>query len=616
MHTTIKFLSIALAMLLVSSHLTYAKQTPFTLLNAQKRTITKDSLDAIQAEQAKAMVSSPGRALVFSDTKADLVIVTGPESDMLSYRIQGIRNPTLVVRAGSTLHILFVNVDDDMMHNIRVGDVKVPDTFGTVGTPPLPPSENETFSAQDIRIQALLPGKYPYFCSYRNHAKNGMRGWIVVANANASMDEMMRLASDTTGTSEDRGMAGMKMGGMNMGEMGGMNRGQTMPMTGMLRTESMSQEGSGTSWLPASSPMYMTMLRFDDWTLMLHGLISPRYDDQGGPRGASKFDAPNWGMAMIEHDVGKNGKISGDLMMSLDPITENGKGYPLLLQSGETYQGIKLVDYQHPHDLFAEVAGTYSQRFSEYSSGYIYLGYPGEPALGPPVFMHRPSAMANPNAPLSHHWMDATHITFGVATAGVTAGDWKLEGSYFNGSEPDENRYNFDPLKLNSYSGRLSFNPTNDLAFQVSTGFLNNPEGDGVSVIRTTGSAIYTRNFGDGNWWSTTAAWGENHEVDILNLEAVLLESQYTLNDWNAYFRGEYVQKTNSELNLAANPDKINDVEAVTLGMTRNLFHIEAIGVDFGAQGTYNVVPPSLDSLYLAHPLAFEVYFQIHPSLR
>src|SRR5205823_6600481 len=149
-------------------------------------------------------------------------------------------------------------------------------------------------------------------------------------------------------------------------------------------------------------------------------------------------------------------------------------------QTGESYQGVKLVDIQHPHDLFDEISVAYSQRFSESIAAYLYAGYPAEPALGPPVFMHRPSAMSNPIAPLSHHWIDATHVTFGVATAGVVLNNWKLEGSYFNGREPDENRYDFDPIQLNSYSGRLSFNPSNDLALQLSSGLIKNPEGDGI----------------------------------------------------------------------------------------------------------------------------------------
>jgi rusticyanin len=593
------------------AHLTYARQTPFAVMESHRRTIPKDTLEALEAAQPKAMVSTSGNALIFPDSIAYLIVRTGPENDMLSYRIQGLRNPTLVAHAGASIHILFVNVDDDMPHDFRVGDVKPPDTTGADGTMLLPHSEDETYSAEELTIHAVQPGKYPYFCSYRGHAINGMSGWVVIVKVETSMEEMMDIGVDTA-RNETPGRHGT-MEGMQMDE--GMGMDHEMVMSGVLRTEPMSQEGSGTSWLPASSPMYMWMTRFDDWMLMLHGDIMPRYDYQGGPRGASKFDAPNWFMGMLGHSVGSDGQFTTHLMMSLDPIMEYGKGYPLLLQTGETWQGVKLVDFQHPHDLFDEVSVVYSQRLSDKSSAYLYLGYPGEPALGPPVFMHRPSAMSDPNAPLSHHWMDATHITFGVATAGITVGNWKLEGSYFNGSEPDEDRYNFDQLKLNSYSGRLSFNPTDDLALQVSSGFIKNPEGDSVDVVRTTASVIYTKKFENGNWWSTTAAWGQNHEIDHLNLGALLLESQYDWKCWTFYGRAEYVQKTNGELSIIESPDKINDVEAVTFGLTRKLFRITSLDVDLGMQGTYNFVSPSLASLYTAHPLAYEIYFAIHPSL-
>jgi hypothetical protein len=605
------------------SQYTYAKENPFVLLEAHRQIVTKTQLDSMESAHAKTQVSKNGSALILSGNRSDLIVRTGPESDMLSYRVEGIRNPVLIVRSSSILHILFVNVDDDMTHDLRMGDVTPPDTIGTVGSARLPHSDEDNYSAEEMILRIQEVGKYPYFCSYKTHAANGMRGWIIIVDAGASSDEMMQLAMDTSGTFDEMGMGSMherKQGveEMQMGDMTGMNMEHSMEMSGMLRNESMSQEGSGTSWMPASSPMYMWMNHCggpDDWTLILHGDIMPRYDHQGGPRGANKFDAPNWFMAMAGHPIGPNGQLTAHVMMSLDRLTEGGKGYPLLLQTGETWQRVKLVDVQHPHDLFDEISAAYSQRFSDNSSAYLYLGYPGEPALGPPVFMHRPSAMSNPNAPLSHHWMDATHITFGVATAGIAVATWKLEGSYFNGSEPDENRYNFDQLKLNSYSGRLSFNPTDNLSFQISSGFLNNPEGDSVDVVRTTASAIYTKKFESGNWWSTTAAWGQNHEVDHLNLEALLIESQYDWKCWTFYGRAEYIQKTNGELSIIESPNKINDVEAITFGLTRKLFRILSLDVELGGQGTYNFIPPSLVLLYTEHTLSYEIYFAIHPSL-
>ncbi len=569
----------------------FAQSAPFTLVEHQERMISADDFGKIEAA---APTKSSGDALLLTESMDSLVVRTGPGNDMLSYRIQGLRNPTLVLRAGTAVHILFANVDDDMPHDLRFGGLP-PDTAGTVGTTRQPYSENEMYSAEDIVIRANTPGYYPYFCSYRDHAAKGMRGWIVVTSSTATEQAMINAAGEI----ENAG--GSSAGAMNM--------------SGVLTTEPMSQEGSGTTWVPAATPEYMRMYQAGDWSLMLHGDLFPRFDYQGGPRGGHRIDAPNWGMLMAERAVGTEGQFTAHLMMSLDPLTIGGQGYPLLLQTGETWHGVKLHDAQHPHDLFSELSVAYSQKLADNSSAYVYVGYPGEPALGPPVFMHRSSAMSNPNAPISHHWMDATHITFGVLTAGVAVGSWKLEGSYFNGSEPDENRYDFDPIKLNSYSGRLSFNPTDNFALQISSGLIKNPEGDGINVIRSTASAIYTEQFGDENWWSTTAAWGQNHEVNSLTFNALLLESEYNWPDWSVYGRGEYVQKTNGELVLPlADSNAVNNVDEVTLGLTRKLFSAASIDVDLGVQGSINFVPPALDPFYSEHPAGYEIYLSIHPS--
>ena len=179
----------------------------------------------------------------------------------------------------------------------------------------------------------------------------------------------------------------------------------------------MSRESSGTSWIPDSSPMYGRMFMFGESMLMLHGAIFPRYTNVSTRRGDDRIDAPNWFMGMYSHPLGNNAQFGSRLMMSLDPLTEQGRGYPLLFQTGESWNGEALHDRQHPHDLFDELSFSLSQKFEHDLSAYIYFGYPGEPALGPPAFMHRPSAMDDPDAPISHHWQDSTHITFGVATA-------------------------------------------------------------------------------------------------------------------------------------------------------------------------------------------------------
>src|SRR5438128_5103224 len=314
----------------------------------------------------------------------------------------------------------------------------------------------------------------------------------------------------------------------------------------------MSREGSGTSWLPDSSPMYGRMFMLENDMLMLHGAIFPRYTNVSTRRGDDRIDAPNWLMGMYSHPLGDSAQLGARLMMSLDPLTEGGRGYPLLFQSGESWHGQPLHDRQHPHDLFDEISISLSQKLGPDLSSYIYVGYPGEPALGPPTFMHRLSAMDDPDAPLGHHWQDSTHITFGVATAGLQWRNVKIEGSLFTGREPDEDRYDFDQPRFDSFSGRISWNPTQNLALQVSHGYIKSPEAlePDVKRHRTTASAIYNLPLGHDSNWSTSFVWGQNNDSGETT-QSFLLESNYQRGRDTIYARWEHVEKSGHELVLA-----------------------------------------------------------------
>jgi hypothetical protein len=307
----------------------------------------------------------------------------------------------------------------------------------------------------------------------------------------------------------------------------------------------MSREGSGTSWLPDSSPMYGRMFMFGEDMLMLHGAAFPRYTNVSTRRGDDRIDAPNWIMAMYSHSLGDNAQLGARLMMSLDPLTEGGRGYPLLFQSGESWHDQPLHDRQHPHDLFSELSLSYSQKFTDDVSAFVYFGYPGEPALGPPTFMHRISAMDEPDAPLSHHWQDSTHVTFGVATAGLVWRTVKIEGSVFTGREPDEDRYDFDRPRFDSASGRLSWNPTPNLALQFSHGYMKSPEAlePNVNRHRTTSSLIYNVPLGPDSNWATTFVWGQNNTTGEGKTQSFLLESDFQRGRDTFYTRLERVEK-------------------------------------------------------------------------
>jgi hypothetical protein len=387
----------------------------------------------------------------------------------------------------------------------------------------------------------------------------------------------------------------------------------------------MSREGSGTSWLPDSSPMYARMFMFDDNMLMLHGAIFPRYTNVSTRRGDDRIDAPNWIMAMYSHPLGDSAQIGARLMMSLDPLTEGGRGYPLLFQSGESWHDQPLHDRQHPHDLFDELSMSLSSRIAGFEhdfSGYLYFGYPGEPALGPPTFMHRPSAMDDPDAPLGHHWQDSTHVTFGVATAGLVwsrFGGIKIEGSIFTGREPDEDRYDFDQPDFDSYSGRLSWNPTRNLALQVSYGYIKSPEAlePDLKRHRTTASVIYNLPLGHDTNWSNTFVWGQNHDTGEGKTQSFLVESDYQRGRNTVYLRWERVEKSGHELVLKPPEEsEIFPVSGYTIGYVRDLSHGNGIDIGLGTQFTINDRPDSLDRYYgddLGY--AFQFFLRIRPSL-
>ena len=313
---------------------------------------------------------------------------------------------------------------------------------------------------------------------------------------------------------------------------------------GMYGPYSMNRESSGTSWVPDTSPMEGWHLQQGAWSAMLHGSVDLVHSSQGGPRGDEKTFSTSMLMGMAQRPLGR-GTLGLRGMLSFDALMGR-EGYPLLFQTGETAGGEHLVDRQHPHDFVGELALSYSAPLGERNSAFVYVGYPGEPALGPPAYFHRFSGMFSPESPIGHHWFDSTHVTFGVATAGLVLDRFKVEGSVFTGREPDEDRWDFDEPRFDSTSVRVSWNPTPDWALQVSRGDLESPEAlePETDVVRTTASAIWHRRFGAGNDAQVTLAWGRNDKSDGPATDAWLLEGAVRLADRHILFaRAERTDK-------------------------------------------------------------------------
>jgi hypothetical protein len=432
----------------------------------------------------------------------------------------------------------------------------------------------------------------------------------------------------------DHHMPGHDMPGMDMGTAGmpGMAADSSGGMMEMRNSFSknlpMTRQGSGTSWHPDSSPMYMQMYQAKGWDVMLMYSVFLRYTSQNfnydNLRGDANFRANSYVMGMANHLVGQRGLFSIQAMASADPLTVGGAGYPLLFQTGESWRGEKLHDHQHPHDLLSALAVAYTYAASPDVDLTAYLGYPGEPAIGPPVFMHRPSAASLPTAPLGHHWQDATHIQFGVATLGVRYRNAKLEGSLFTGREPNENRYSFDRPRFDSYSARLSVNPSDDLALQVSAAHLKSPEElePTDNVDRTSASVLHNANVGKVSILSTTAVWGMNRHSgpgeETTYSNSFLLESNLQARQFNLFTRLETLQLNYDELLLlpAANEHDAHanrSVAAFTLGASKYIAKTNAGWLDLGLTGTlnsYNKDNTALLAAYGRNPLSFEVYLR------
>ncbi|HEU5051594.1 MAG TPA: hypothetical protein VFT78_00710 [Hanamia sp.] len=449
--------------------------------------------------------------------------------------------------------------------------------------------------------------------------------YIFILINNIANGQHMHHMRDTTKPqvqmSDTMKMDNMDMQGMDMN--GSMDHQMGMSHVYSLNLP-MGRNGSGTGWLPDASPMYGYMFHTPKWMYMLHYNFFLRYNNQDfsnkGSRGGSKVDAPDWIMLMAQHKVGKNGLFHYNIMSSLDAPLGGNDGYPLLFQSGEAYKGKSIVDRQHPHDLFSELSVSYAQSLSKKADVFVYVGYPGEPALGPVAFMHRPSSMDDPNAPISHHWIDATHVTFGVATIGVRYGQVKLEGSSFTGREPDENRYNFDKPRFDSWSGRFSWNPSQNWALQVSHGFIKSPEllHPEEDVNRTTASAEYSKFLSDNSTFNATAVWGMNKIKGHDGENAVLVEGEWRKNKFALHTRYEWVQKGIEELSLDENVyghDAVFPVNALTAGFNYDLLKIGKTRLAGGSQITFYHADKRLDRLYGKNPMAIEVYLRLYPSM-
>ena len=348
------------------------------------------------------------------------------------------------------------------------------------------------------------------------------------------------------------------------------------------------------------------------WRWNAHGNVFFGLNDQ--ERKFTDFrtiESQNWAMGTGTHAAGA-GQLTLSSMLSLEPVTLKNIGSPQVFQTGETFERAPLVDYQHPHDLVTALGASYVRPAGPWRLS-LAGGVAGAAALGPEPFMHRASASENPEAPLSHHQLDSTHITPGVVSVGLSRGEARIETSWFRGREPDEDRTDIDLGALDSWSMRGTWS-RGPWSAQVSGGHLHNPEitSPGRDITRLTASVARTRTAGS---LSTAlfAAWGENREVHG-PMDAYLFEAQISWMDRNhLYSRAELVTKDI----LNAGSDSVGFIDfhplsrvgALTIGYTRDFNGSNRSRFGLGGDVTIYDVPANLKENY-GQPVSMHIFLR------
>jgi len=403
-----------------------------------------------------------------------------------------------------------------------------------------------------------------------------------------------------------------------MGGMAGM-QGEHGAKPASLASRIEEHSSSGTDVQPGSTPSEMVMAQKGRWMLMFHGELFLNAFQQTGGRGADKFFSTNWFMPMAQRKFGK-GTLTLRTMLSLEPATVSHRYYPELFQQGETAYGRPIVDGQHPHDFFMEIAGLYDYKVSGRTTLSLYAAPMGDPAMGPPAYPHRASAAEDPIAPLGHHLQDSTHIASDVVTVGVTFDKFRVEASAFHGREPDEYRWNINSGGIDSWSTRVTMNPTQNWSFQYSIAQLHSPESlaPAADIRRMTASLMYNRRLSSGNL-AALLLWGRNQGLEDGNVgNSYLGESTLHFGGRNnAWMRVESADRTNELLvGNSVLPSGFSEryfarVQAYTAGYDREFGNLPHLSTALGGQMTWYGMPAVLRSTYGSRPVSALIFLRV-----
>jgi hypothetical protein len=349
--------------------------------------------------------------------------------------------------------------------------------------------------------------------------------------------------------------------------------------------------------------------RFDSLATLNINLQERRFTD------FHQVESQNWFMLAGVRAAGKT-TVTLYSMFSVEPWTLRDLGSAQVFQTGETFERLPLIDYQHPHDLVMALGAHWSGPAGMSSRWSLAASVVGDPALGPPVFMHRASAEANPTAPLGHHTLDSTHITHGVVTAGWTFREITVEGSAFHGREPDEDRVRIEMGAIDSYAARVWWK-RGAWALQASGGRLKQPDAtEFADLNRFTASAQYTAEPG-GRPLAAAFVWGLNYHPELsgdsVREFAWLAEAAWRVRPKDLiYTRAELVDKDILEAGGYdppgfVHPHPISRVGALTLGYQRELARGRAGRLGLGGDVVVHRTPRNLLEHY-GHPVSMHVF--------
>lgn len=402
-------------------------------------------------------------------------------------------------------------------------------------------------------------------------------------------------------------------------------------VTGTLLTPT--RDASGTSWLPETTPMYGMHRPWRGWDVRVNGVASVQFLYEPGDRhrtggnGNRETSIVNWGMVQARRGAG-SGRFGVRAMFSAEPFTVPKCGSLNFLATGEVCDDDTIHDRHQQHDLMMELAVDYDRPLTGNWRWQIYAGIAGEPALGPTGYAHRTSSLANPVGPITHHWLEANTVSFGVVTGALHNQRWKVEGSLFNGREPDNSRVDLDFGALDSYAARLSVLASDRLALQVSAGRLHDANAafyqqPDTVVTRITASGAYHRELGEGSIWATTAAYGMNDgeesisdEIFNLTTHAALLESSLTIRDRHTVFgRLEVVGMPAHHLHANEFGDAVFAIGKLQGGYVRYFRAGNGIVPGIGGTVALSFLPEALAPRYSGRVApSIGIFFQIRPA--